>query len=131
MGKDQELMQAVKAEDVGAVQKLLQRPKPGKARAQNPSSHGFVSDGAAQQALRPLVSEVTADSQREGRASKARVCTRREALHHLWPVHKSLYWAGCFLCGLIIRCAGPVLSAESLHPEDAKSQEMRRSSARL
>uniref|UniRef100_A0A8C6Y2R7 CASK interacting protein 1 n=1 Tax=Naja naja TaxID=35670 RepID=A0A8C6Y2R7_NAJNA len=32
MGKDQELMQAVKAEDVGAVQKLLQRPKPGKAK---------------------------------------------------------------------------------------------------
>ncbi|KAF7237482.1 RNA-directed DNA polymerase from mobile element jockey [Varanus komodoensis] len=32
MGKDQELMQAVKAEDIGAVQKLLQRPKPGKAR---------------------------------------------------------------------------------------------------
>uniref|UniRef100_A0ACB8FKT1 Uncharacterized protein n=1 Tax=Sphaerodactylus townsendi TaxID=933632 RepID=A0ACB8FKT1_9SAUR len=31
MGKDQELMQAVKAEDVGAVQKLLQRPRPGKA----------------------------------------------------------------------------------------------------
>lgn len=31
MGKDQELMAAVKAEDVGAVQKLLQRPKPGKA----------------------------------------------------------------------------------------------------
>ncbi|KAL8174904.1 UNVERIFIED_CONTAM: hypothetical protein K2H54_005383 [Gekko kuhli] len=33
MGKDQELMAAVKAEDVGAVQKLLQRPKPGKATA--------------------------------------------------------------------------------------------------
>ncbi|XP_048349278.1 caskin-1 isoform X2 [Sphaerodactylus townsendi] len=32
MGKDQELMQAVKAEDVGAVQKLLQRPRPGKAK---------------------------------------------------------------------------------------------------
>uniref|UniRef100_A0A8D0H2Z9 CASK interacting protein 1 n=1 Tax=Sphenodon punctatus TaxID=8508 RepID=A0A8D0H2Z9_SPHPU len=32
MGKDQELMQAVKAEDIGAVQKLLQRPKPGKAK---------------------------------------------------------------------------------------------------
>uniref|UniRef100_A0A8C3SUV6 CASK interacting protein 1 n=1 Tax=Chelydra serpentina TaxID=8475 RepID=A0A8C3SUV6_CHESE len=32
MGKDQELMQAVKAEDVGAVQKLLQRPKAGKAK---------------------------------------------------------------------------------------------------
>uniref|UniRef100_A0A670Y8T1 CASK interacting protein 1 n=1 Tax=Pseudonaja textilis TaxID=8673 RepID=A0A670Y8T1_PSETE len=32
MGKDQELIQAVKAEDVGAVQKLLQRPKPGKAK---------------------------------------------------------------------------------------------------
>ncbi|XP_074866828.1 caskin-1 isoform X2 [Carettochelys insculpta] len=32
MGKDQELMQAVKAEDVGTVQKLLQRPKPGKAK---------------------------------------------------------------------------------------------------
>ncbi|XP_067162178.1 caskin-1 [Apteryx mantelli] len=32
MGKDQELVQAVKAEDVGAVQKLLQRPKPGKAK---------------------------------------------------------------------------------------------------
>ncbi|XP_042336640.1 caskin-1 isoform X2 [Sceloporus undulatus] len=32
MGKDQELMQAVKAEDLGAVQKLLQRPKPGKAK---------------------------------------------------------------------------------------------------
>lgn len=31
MGKDQELVQAVKAEDVAAVQKLLQRPKPGKA----------------------------------------------------------------------------------------------------
>ncbi|XP_066833455.1 caskin-1 isoform X2 [Anser cygnoides] len=32
MGKDQELVQAVKAEDVAAVQKLLQRPKPGKAK---------------------------------------------------------------------------------------------------
>ncbi|XP_077172935.1 caskin-1 isoform X2 [Paroedura picta] len=32
MGKDQELMAAVKAEDVGAVLKLLQRPKPGKAK---------------------------------------------------------------------------------------------------
>ncbi|KAM8798414.1 caskin-1 isoform 2-T2 [Eudromia elegans] len=32
MGKEQELVQAVKAEDVGAVQKLLQRPKPGKAK---------------------------------------------------------------------------------------------------
>ncbi|XP_074014532.1 caskin-1 [Numenius arquata] len=32
MGKDQELVQAVKAEDVVAVQKLLQRPKPGKAK---------------------------------------------------------------------------------------------------
>ena len=31
MGKDQELVQAVKAEDIAAVQKLLQRPKPGKA----------------------------------------------------------------------------------------------------
>ncbi|XP_068002564.1 caskin-1-like isoform X3 [Melanerpes formicivorus] len=32
MGKDQELVQAVKAEDIVAVQKLLQRPKPGKAK---------------------------------------------------------------------------------------------------
>ncbi|KAF4792006.1 hypothetical protein TURU_126257 [Turdus rufiventris] len=32
MGKDQELVQAVKAEDIAAVQKLLQRPKPGKAK---------------------------------------------------------------------------------------------------
>ncbi|XP_041062612.1 caskin-1 [Carcharodon carcharias] len=32
MGKDQELLQAVKTEDVPAVQKLLQRPKQGKAK---------------------------------------------------------------------------------------------------
>ncbi|XP_068919277.1 caskin-1 isoform X1 [Petaurus breviceps papuanus] len=32
MGKDQELVQAVKTEDVGAVQRLLQRPRPGKAK---------------------------------------------------------------------------------------------------
>ncbi|KAL4601516.1 caskin-1 isoform X6 [Arapaima gigas] len=32
MGKDQELLQAVKTEDLLTVQKLLQRPKPGKAR---------------------------------------------------------------------------------------------------
>ncbi|XP_072916326.1 caskin-1 isoform X3 [Hemitrygon akajei] len=32
MGKDQELLQAVKSEDVPAVQKLLQRPKQGKAK---------------------------------------------------------------------------------------------------
>nr|XP_015215772.1 PREDICTED: caskin-1 isoform X4 [Lepisosteus oculatus] len=32
MGKDQELLQAVKTEDVVTVQKLLQRPKPGKAK---------------------------------------------------------------------------------------------------
>nr|DBA19298.1 TPA: hypothetical protein GDO54_015159 [Pyxicephalus adspersus] len=32
MGKDQELLQAVKAEDLGMVQKLLQRPKAGKAK---------------------------------------------------------------------------------------------------
>ncbi|XP_048407834.2 caskin-1 isoform X8 [Stegostoma tigrinum] len=32
MGKDQELLQAVKTEDVAAVQKLLQRPKQGKAK---------------------------------------------------------------------------------------------------
>ncbi|XP_059500257.1 uncharacterized protein LOC132209065 isoform X2 [Stegostoma tigrinum] len=31
MGKDQELLQAVKTEDVAAMQKLLQRPKQGKA----------------------------------------------------------------------------------------------------
>lgn len=31
MGKEQELVQAVKAEDVGAAQRLLQRPRPGKA----------------------------------------------------------------------------------------------------
>lgn len=31
MGKDQELLQAVKTEDLITVQKLLQRPKPGKA----------------------------------------------------------------------------------------------------
>lgn len=31
MGKDQELLQAVKTEDLLTVQKLLQRPKPGKA----------------------------------------------------------------------------------------------------
>lgn len=31
MGKDQELLQAVKTEDLMTVQKLLQRPKPGKA----------------------------------------------------------------------------------------------------
>ncbi|KAE8579060.1 hypothetical protein XENTR_v10023887 [Xenopus tropicalis] len=32
MGKDQELLQAVKTEDLGMVQKLLQRPKAGKAK---------------------------------------------------------------------------------------------------
>ncbi|XP_060757285.1 caskin-1 isoform X3 [Neoarius graeffei] len=32
MGKDQELLQAVKTEDLITVQKLLQRPKPGKAK---------------------------------------------------------------------------------------------------
>ncbi|KAJ8786549.1 hypothetical protein J1605_006038 [Eschrichtius robustus] len=32
MGKEQELVQAVKAEDVGTAQRLLQRPRPGKAR---------------------------------------------------------------------------------------------------
>ncbi|XP_061555668.1 caskin-1 isoform X3 [Phycodurus eques] len=32
MGKDQELLQAVKTEDLLAVQKLLQRPRPGKAK---------------------------------------------------------------------------------------------------
>ncbi|XP_051877674.1 caskin-1 isoform X2 [Pristis pectinata] len=32
MGKDQELLQAVKSEDVPAVQKILQRPKQGKAK---------------------------------------------------------------------------------------------------
>ncbi|XP_053550395.1 caskin-1 [Bombina bombina] len=32
MGKDQELLQAVKTEDLGLVQKLLQRPKAGKAK---------------------------------------------------------------------------------------------------
>ncbi|XP_040296623.1 caskin-1 isoform X1 [Bufo bufo] len=32
MGKDQELLQAVKAEDLSTVQKLLQRPKAGKAK---------------------------------------------------------------------------------------------------
>ncbi|XP_036860339.1 caskin-1 isoform X2 [Manis javanica] len=32
MGKEQELVQAVKAEDVGAAQRLLQRPRPGKAK---------------------------------------------------------------------------------------------------
>nr|XP_033770868.1 caskin-1 [Geotrypetes seraphini] len=32
MGKDQELLQAVKSEDLLTVQKLLQRPKPGKAK---------------------------------------------------------------------------------------------------
>ncbi|KAM9457825.1 caskin-1 isoform 6-T6 [Clarias gariepinus] len=32
MGKDQELLQAVKTEDLLTVQKLLQRPKPGKAK---------------------------------------------------------------------------------------------------
>ncbi|XP_072337709.1 caskin-1 isoform X7 [Scyliorhinus torazame] len=32
MGKDQELLQAVKTEDIPAVQKLLQRPKQGKAK---------------------------------------------------------------------------------------------------
>ncbi|XP_041433301.1 caskin-1-like isoform X4 [Xenopus laevis] len=32
MGKDQELLQAVKSEDLGMVQKLLQRPKAGKAK---------------------------------------------------------------------------------------------------
>ncbi|KAL7850023.1 hypothetical protein SRHO_G00193720 [Serrasalmus rhombeus] len=31
MGKDQELLQAVKTEDLLTVQKILQRPKPGKA----------------------------------------------------------------------------------------------------
>lgn len=31
MGKDHELLQAVKTEDLMTVQKLLQRPKPGKA----------------------------------------------------------------------------------------------------
>uniref|UniRef100_A0A8C6RDI5 Caskin-1 n=1 Tax=Nannospalax galili TaxID=1026970 RepID=A0A8C6RDI5_NANGA len=31
MGKEQELVQAVKAEDVGTAQRLLQRPRPGKA----------------------------------------------------------------------------------------------------
>lgn len=31
MGKDQELLQAVKTEDLLTVQKLLQRPRPGKA----------------------------------------------------------------------------------------------------
>ncbi|TNM97472.1 hypothetical protein fugu_015628 [Takifugu bimaculatus] len=32
MGKDQELLQAVKTEDLLTVQKLLQRPRPGKAK---------------------------------------------------------------------------------------------------
>uniref|UniRef100_A0A8C5P2V3 Caskin-1 n=1 Tax=Jaculus jaculus TaxID=51337 RepID=A0A8C5P2V3_JACJA len=32
MGKEQELVQAVKAEDVGTAQRLLQRPRPGKAK---------------------------------------------------------------------------------------------------
>lgn len=35
MGKDQELLQAVKTEDLLTVQKLLQRPKPGKASRDN------------------------------------------------------------------------------------------------
>ncbi|RXN02118.1 Caskin-1 [Acipenser ruthenus] len=36
MGKDQELLQAVKTEDLITVQKLLQRPKPGKANQCHP-----------------------------------------------------------------------------------------------
>lgn len=37
MGKDQELLQAVKTEDLLTVQRLLQRPRPGKA-SQYPAS---------------------------------------------------------------------------------------------
>lgn len=36
MGKDQELLQAVKTEDLLTAQRLLQRPRPGKA-SQYPS----------------------------------------------------------------------------------------------
>lgn len=36
MGKDQELLQAVKTEDLLTVQKLLQRPRPGKASESPP-----------------------------------------------------------------------------------------------
>lgn len=42
MGKDQELLQAVKTEDLLTAQRLLQRPRPGKA-SQYPSIHPPVS----------------------------------------------------------------------------------------
>lgn len=38
MGKDQELLQAVKTEDLLTVQKLLQRPRPGKASESLPTA---------------------------------------------------------------------------------------------
>lgn len=41
MGKDQELLQAVKTEDLLTVQKLLQRPRPGKAsKTRRPDTAG-------------------------------------------------------------------------------------------
>lgn len=40
MGKDQELLQAVKTEDLLTVQKLLQRPRPGKASESPPQQFG-------------------------------------------------------------------------------------------
>lgn len=45
MGKDQELVQAVKAEDIAAVQKLLQRPKPGKASECRDAGPGRAGPG--------------------------------------------------------------------------------------
>uniref|UniRef100_A0A8C2J1I7 Caskin-2 n=1 Tax=Cyprinus carpio TaxID=7962 RepID=A0A8C2J1I7_CYPCA len=43
MGKDQELLQAVKTEDLMTVQKLLQRPKPGKASRFSPLHHAALN----------------------------------------------------------------------------------------
>lgn len=71
MGKEQELVQAVKAEDVGTAQRLLQRPRPGKAsecggragRGRGPHRRGagrgrdavVSGGGAGPGAPRPLV----------------------------------------------------------------------------
>ncbi|KAJ4923036.1 hypothetical protein JOQ06_015386 [Pogonophryne albipinna] len=55
MGKDQELLQAVKTEDLLTVQKLLQRPRPGKATPFHSKLSHSATDGKHQVSLKPFV----------------------------------------------------------------------------
>ncbi|AWP05389.1 putative caskin-1-like [Scophthalmus maximus] len=49
MGKDQELLQAVKTEDLLTAQRLLQRPRPGKASHGRPGVAAGCSSGLTEE----------------------------------------------------------------------------------